>query len=335
MQMNKVKDLRYWAGALVFVGLGLILYMQFLSPSRPAGDGSQEIVYDLKHGSGAYSVARDLSEAGIIRSPDYFKLYMRLTGLQDELKAGSYELNDGMSTHEVAEVLTEGRVRMVQFTIPEGWHNRQIAKLMVERGFAENEEQFLKLTKDPAILKKFQIPADSTEGYLFPETYTISYGYPLEKIHEAMIARFFAQLEKANPPENISRKDLHKKLILASIIEREAVKREELPHMSRVFLNRLDKGMRLESCATIQYLLPKPREKLYEKDLQIPSPYNTYENAGMPPGPISNPGLPALKAAFHPEEGDFLFFVLKPDGSHHFSKTFQEHVKAKRKYLGS
>lgn len=333
--MNKIKDIRYWAGALVFVGVGLLLYTQYLSPGRSTGDGSHKIVYDLKHGSGAYSVARDLTEAGIIRSEDYFKLYMRLTGMQDELKAGSYELNDGMSTPEVAAILTEGRVRMVQFTIPEGWHNRQIAELMVKKGFAESEEQFLKLTRDPEILKKYKIPAQSTEGYLYPETYTISHGYPLEKIHEALINRFFDQLKKAEPPENLSAKELHKKVILASIIEREAAKREELPHMSRVFLNRLDEGMRLESCATIQYLLPKPREKLYEKDLKIESPYNTYENRGMPPGPISNPGLEALKAAFHPEEGDFLFFVLKPDGSHHFSRTYKEHLQAKRKYLGS
>ena len=260
---------------------------------------------------------------------------MRLTGLQDELKAGSYELNDGMSAHEVADVLTEGRVRMVQFTVPEGWHNRQIAELMVKRGFAQNEEEFLKLTRDPEILKKYKIPARTTEGYLFPETYTISHGYPLEKIHEAMIQRFFDQLKNADHPENLSPEELHKKVILASIIEREAARKDELPQMSRVFMNRLDKGMRLESCATIQYLLPKPREKLYEKDLKIESPYNTYEHSGMPPGPISNPGLPALKAAFHPEDGEFLFFVLKPDGSHHFSKTYKEHVRAKHKYLGS
>ncbi|MCB1167325.1 MAG: endolytic transglycosylase MltG [Leptospiraceae bacterium] len=332
--MKKI-DIRYWAGAAVFIGMGLFLYIQFLSPGRAAGDGSNKSIYDLKHGSGAYTVASDLEKKGLIRSADYFKLYMRLTGMQDELKAGSYELNDGMSTETIASVLTEGKVRMMQFTIPEGWHNRQIAELMVEKGFAKNAEEFLKLTHDPAILKKYNIPADSTEGYLFPETYTISYGYPLAKIHEAMLERFFDELSKAEPPENLSPKELHKRVILASIIEREAARKDELPEMSRVFLNRLDKGMRLESCATIQYLLPKPREKLYEKDLKIPSPYNTYEHGGLPPGPISNPGLPALKAAFHPTEGDFLFFVLKPDGSHYFSKTFQEHVKAKHKYLGS
>jgi UPF0755 protein len=333
--MKQVKDFRYWAGALIFIGVGLLLYSQFLSPARSMGGGEKQVIYDLKHGSGAFTVARELDEAGLLRSPDYFKLYMRLTGLQDDLKAGSYELNDGMSAHELADVLTEGKVRMVQFTIPEGWHNRQIAELMVKRGFAESEDEFLKLTRDRAILEKFKIPADSTEGYLYPETYTISHGYPLEKIHEAMILRFFDQVKAAEPPEDLSPEKLHKKVILASIIEREAARKDELPHMSRVFMNRLDKGMRLESCATIQYLLPKPREKLYEKDLRIESPYNTYENAGMPPGPISNPGLAALKAAFHPEKGEFLFFVLKPDGSHHFSKTFQEHVRAKKKYLGS
>ena len=103
--------------------------------------------------------------------------------------------------------------------------------------------------------------------------------------------------------------------------------------MARVFLNRLDKNMRLESCATVQYLLDKPRAKLYERDLQIQSPYNTYRNGGLPPGPVSNPGKAALEAAFQPVENDYLYFVLKPDGSHYFSQSYREHLNAKHKYL--
>lgn len=320
--------------ALVSAIALLLIYAAFLHPGRAVSSDENPVVFNIEHGSGVFSVSKALAEKNLIRSQNYFKLYMKLTGQDRSLKAGSYEISPSMSTEQIGDLLTEGKVRMVQFTIPEGWNNKQIAEYLVQEGYAKSEEEFLKLTRDPEILKKYNIPGKSTEGYLFPDTYTIAHGYPLPKIHEAMLKHFFTQLKKADPPGQLSQAELHNKIILASIIEREAVVQEDRPMMARVFLNRLDKSMRLESCATIQYALGKPKKKLYEKDLKIDSPYNTYRNDGLPPGPISNPGLPALKAAFHPAKGDHLFFVLKPDGSHHFANSYKEHLRAKRKYLG-
>jgi UPF0755 protein len=222
---------------------------------------------------------------------------------------------------------------MTNFTIPEGWHNRQIAELLTSRGMAQSAQEFLDLTANEEVLVKYKIQADSTEGYLFPDTYTIPLNYPLAKIHEAMLRRFFQVLKEVAVDKNTDPFDLQQKIILASIIEREAAKPEELPVMAGVFLNRMNKRMKLESCATVQYLLPKPKQKLLEKDLLIKSPFNTYLHKGLPPGPISNPGRAALAAVYAPKETDALFFVLKPDGTHHFAATYREHNNAKKMYL--
>lgn len=322
------------AALLLVVGMGLLLVSLATLFGKIAGDGSRVIDFEVRQGTGSGVVARELERERLIDDAMVFKLLLRLTFRASDVKAGLYRLNNGMSISEIADLLTEGKVKMTTFTVPEGWNNRQIAAHLAERGLVKDREEFLKFTKDPMILKKYNIPADSTEGYLFPETYTIPVGYSADRIHEAMIRRFFLILDEVAPDARSNPTDLFRTLILASIIEREAKNRDELPIMAGVFLNRVHKNMRLESCATIQYLLPKPREKLYDRDLQISSPYNTYKNAGLPPGPISNPGRPALKAAFDPDENDYLFFVLKPDNSHFFSSNYNDHLVAKRKYLG-
>lgn len=321
--------------------IAIVLVILFLGGSgfyylfnHPFGDGSRHVEFEVRHGAGSYSVSRDLQREQLIDDANRFRLMLRLTGQVESIKAGYYELNNGMSPMEIARILTEGRVRMTNFTIPEGWHNKQIAELMVKKGYASDKNEFLRLTRNREILSKYHIPGESTEGYLFPDTYTIPVGYPLEKIHEAMLRRFFSVLNSIDGASNASPDDVYNRLILASIIEREAAIPEELPVMASVFLNRIQKEMRLESCATVQYLLPEPREKLYNRDLLIPSPYNTYRNQGFPPGPISNPGAPALKAAFQPDDTDYLFFVLKPDRTHYFSSSYSEHLKAKKRYLG-
>lgn len=315
------------------IGGGLALLGQ-TSGDAP-GNGSNKVEFTVQPGSGMYRVSKDLAGAGLITSETVFQLILRATSRTNELKIGVYDLHDGMSAYEIADILTSGKVQNLRLTIPEGWTNRQIGDYLAEKGLVADRAAFLRVTRDPETLRKFQIPAPTTEGYLFPETYIVPRGYPVAKIQEAMIKRFFIELGKLNVAEETARDILHERVILASIVEREAVRPEERPIMAQVFINRLEKRMRLESCATIQYLFDKPKKRLYEKDLQIESPYNTYRNAGLPPGPVSNPGLAALKAAFQPTPGPYIFFVLKPDGSHHFSKTFKEHVEAKRKFLGS
>ncbi len=301
--------------------------------NQPAGDGSVKTDFEVPQGASSYRTAKNLLESGLIRSESLFVNYLKLTGRASGIKAGIYELHSGMSTSQIADILTAGKVRMTTFTVPEGWHNRQIAEMLAAKGLIGSPDEFLELTRSPEVLSKYGIAAESTEGYLFPDTYTIPLKYPAARIQEAMLRRFFQVLKEVNPEAVSDPFDLQKKVILASIIEREAAKPEELPVMAGVFLNRMQKKMKLESCATVQYLLPKPKQKLLEKDLLISSPYNTYLNKGLPPGPISNPGRAAIAAVYAPQETDALFFVLKPDGSHHFAATYKDHNNAKKMYL--
>lgn len=319
---------------LILLVLGLWSYCSFLSPGSPPGDGSLTIQYEVPRGAGVGSVSRDLAQKKILRNPDYFRLYLRITGRARGIKAGFYELNDAMSAEEIADILTSGKVQMISLTIPEGWNRKQIGDYLAEKGLVRNRAEFLLITRDRNLLRKYRIPGKSTEGYLFPDTYSVPHGFSARRLQSLMVRQFFARLKGIGAPENIDPQRLHRQVILASIVEREAVNPDERPMMARVFMNRLENHMRLESCATIQFLLKKPRERLYNKDLRIESPYNTYRHEGLPPGPISNPGLAALKAVFNPKPGPYLYFVLKPDRSHHFSVTYAEHLRAKKQYLG-
>ena len=338
MKKNKsdsaASRLRIVVIAAIAIVLGGGLLLAATGPGSAVGDGSHTIVYEVPAGSGAIRVAHDLFEEGVLADPAYFRWYLTLTGNAGAIKTGVYELNDGMSAAEIATILVEGRVRMQSLTIPEGWNNRQIGDYLAEQGLIENREEFLRLARDPDVLRRFGILDETTEGYLFPETYLVPDGYSAAQLQVRMLERFQAVIAEL-APEGMSAREIRDRVVLASIVEREAVRPEERPMMARVFLNRLDQRMRLESCATIQYLLDRPRARLYERDLRIPSPYNTYQHAGLPPGPISNPGRAALEAAFQPIENDYLFFVLKPDGSHRFSRTYQEHLDAKRRFLGT
>lgn len=330
MSLKKIAALAIAGGCCV-----LLLAFAFVQMRGSAvGDGETKTEFEVPAGAGAFSVAKRLESEGLVRDGEWFRTYLRLRGLSGELKVGVYELHNGMSVGEIATVLTEGRVRLIALTIPEGWNNRQIGDYLAEKGFVRDRADFLAAARDPDLLRRYNISDSTTEGYLFPETYMVPPNYPVKKILEMMLKRFQQVLADIADGREYSPAELRRRIVLASIVEREAVRPEERPLMSQVFLNRLEKRMRLESCATVQYLLDRPRARLYEKDLQIVSPYNTYRNAGLPPGPISNPGRAALEAAFSPQPSEFLYFVLKPDGSHHFSATYSEHLDAKRRYLG-
>ncbi|MCB1174870.1 MAG: endolytic transglycosylase MltG [Leptospiraceae bacterium] len=332
----KIKQWTPWIllAALLLLAGGFATVYQIV-PHTAVGDGSHKVEFEVSRGSGAWRVARDLYRESLIDSPDRFIWYLKLTNRSDQLKAGVYSLDDGMTGTAIADLLIAGRTRLIALTIPEGWTNRQIGDYLTEKGFVSDRARFLAIARDRELLKKYAILDDSTEGYLFPETYMVPPGYEARKIQELMLKRFQKVLQAivAGSGREWSAKEIRDRVVLASIVEREAVRDKERPMMARVFLNRLDKNMRLESCATVQYLLDKPRAKLYERDLQIQSPYNTYRNGGLPPGPVSNPGKAALEAAFQPVENDYLYFVLKPDGSHYFSQSYREHLNAKHKYL--
>lgn len=317
----------------LIISLSFIIFVYYKMNIQPVGKG--EIKYELiiEEGQGSLQVSKDLKNNKMIHSIRFFQLLLKLNGNTNKIKHGIYEVNDGLSSAQIMDILVSGKVKMTHFTIPEGYHNRQIADLLFNKKLIPSKEEFFTTASNPELLKKYNIPSKTLEGYLFPETYTIPLEYKTEKIVEMMLKRFFKNLSTIPESKNISPEELHKKVIMASIVEREAKKKEEQPLMAGVFEKRNKINMPFESCATVQYLFDKPKKRLLERDLLVESEYNTYLHKGYPPGPISNPGLPALHAAFKPIESDNLFFLVKPDGSHYFSKSHKEHLDAKKKYI--
>ncbi|MCS7205968.1 MAG: endolytic transglycosylase MltG [Leptospiraceae bacterium] len=312
---------------ILFLSLVFFLFLN----SSPQQEATQ-VLFTVPRGKSLSYVAQKLKQENLIRSSDFFLVLAKLFYFHSNIKAGVYEIQTLMTSLEILDLLVSGKVKMIQFTIIEGWTNEQIAEYFLEQNYIQTKEEFLSLTKDPEILKKYNIYGPTTEGFLFPETYTIDPQLPIKTIHEIMIKFFFKKLSEIADYQKLTPKELYEKIIIASIIEREAVHKEELSLMASVYYNRLKKKMKLQADPTIQYILKDPKKKLTLKDLEIDSPYNTYKYKGLPPTPISNPGFFALKAAFYPAETDYLFFVRIEGGRHHFSKTYSEHVKAKREY---
>lgn len=330
--MQKIRKPLILAGGgiagIILVGLA-VMYFSL----RPVADGSRHVDFAVKAGSNLSSVSARLAEAKLIQSPFFFKLYMRLTGKSSKLKFGVYDLHDGMSASKIVQTLTSGKTKTISITIAEGLHNRQIGDLFAQKKFFASRDEFLQYAGKKTILDKYKIPAQTVEGYLFPDTYFLPQGYPKDKIIEHMIEHFFEKTKEVKNFPTEPRK-IHDTVILASIVEREAKLKEERALIAAVFHNRLRDSEPLESCATVQYLFEKPKARLFYKDLEVESPYNTYKVKGLPPGPIGSPGIAAINATVNPEKTDYKFFVLKGDDAHFFSKTFKEHNAAKKQYIG-
>ncbi|WP_027937392.1 endolytic transglycosylase MltG [Anaeroarcus burkinensis] len=311
------------AGITVFFFTVLISAFLVLQspPSR-----TTDAVLTVKDGMSAGEIARELENQKAIRSIWLFQVLAKFSRLDHSLQAGEYVFPPGMSTREIVARLAAGETRYANLTIPEGYTVRQIAKLLQEQKLG-NGERFLQLARlsGPAGGETVQFRA---EGYLFPDTYRISPGMKEEDLIAKMQKEFdkrFGSLLKSGNASGLSPNQV---IVLASLVEKEAQRPEEQAIIARVFLNRLQQNMPLQSCATIQYLLGYPKEELSLQDTQIPSPYNTYLNSGLPPGPIANPGLGALKAALNPAQTDYLYFVADKQGKHHFSRTYEEHLAA-------
>lgn len=325
--------------AILGAAIALLLYSIFFPlnlrdmPSLPKGERVSFYIYP---GEGLAIVADKLERLKVIKNAELFIEEAKRSKLP--IKAGGYLLSEGMSISEVIESL-RGRPILEKVTIPEGLTAKDIAKVLFQREIITSEEEFLDLVfngKDAFKGFKFlkDIPSPSVEGYLFPDTYHFPKRTPPKDVISAMLKRF----ERAISSDMLNQLpklglSFHEVIILASIVEKEGQKDEEYPIIAAVFYNRLKKGMKLESCATVEYLLPERKKRLTMEDLRINSPYNTYMYKGLPPGPICNPGLKAIRGAFSPANVDYLYFVSKGDGGHYFSRTYEEHVEAKNKYL--
>lgn len=333
---------RLLLGTALALGGGLLLlgaawWALFVRVDHDVPPG-KSVQIEIRAGSSTAKIADALSSAGVIDNANMFRLYVRLEGVESQLKAGIYDLKSGMTYEHVSEVLVEGpRITYWSVTIPEGFVVDQIAE-RVEAQAGVSAEEFLALAKGGADQFIGERPylagvyAGSLEGYLFPKTYRVREGSSAADVIEMMLDQF----EKETAGLDLSYPEsrglsLHETVVLASMIEREVKIPAERTIVSSVIYNRLTKGMLLEIDATIEYVLPGNRFRLRASDLKIDSPYNTYRNAGLPPGPIASPGLAALEAAAAPAQTEYLYYVLTAkDGTHTFAKNLEEFLEAKR-----
>ncbi|MFZ5351117.1 MAG: endolytic transglycosylase MltG [Bacillota bacterium] len=312
-------------------------YFYYSNNLQPATSGSREIEIDIPKGTGVKGIAAILESKGVIKDDMSFWIYCRLNNKDSKFQAGRYVLDSSLSVDEIINKLTSGQAKIetVKFTIPEGYELRLIADKLSEQGLVDRavfEEALKEDIYDYDFLSEIGDRENKLEGYLFPDTYEVYKNVKSEDIINKMLSRFnqiYTEEFRSRARElNMTTDQV---ITLASIIEREAKVEEERKLVSAVFHNRLKINMMLQSCATVQYLLKERKDVLTYKDLEIDSPYNTYKYAGLPPGPIASPGLKSIEAALYPADVDYLYFVAKEDGSHIFSKTYQEHLNAQRK----
>ena len=315
--INKVINLQF-----------LFLLLLFLLTSCSEHQPGKYVEINIKKGMTGKKVGEFLKEKGVINNLILFKGFLKYYG-DDKIKAGTYLLRKNMDEKDAVLTLLKGPNYVIKVTIPEGFTLKEIAHILFIKKVIASESLFIKLCYDKRILNKYKIPFFSLEGYLFPDTYIFYKESEEEEIIDRMVRRFLEIKNKINKGSKI--KD-EVAIVIASLIEKEAMKDNERPIIAGVFYNRLRRGMKLESCATIAYILPEHKDRLSYEDLKIDNSYNTYMYKGLPPGPICNSGYKSLKAAYYPERTEYLYFVSRGDGTHAFSKTSKEHLLNKKKY---
>jgi UPF0755 protein len=310
------------------VAAGLGLYSVY-SP-RPAGEaGACPVLFTVETGESFSSVAKRLAAIGLVERPRVLVAYAWLRGWDRKVKAGTYSLVAGGRPRDIVEKLVIGQVFKVAVTVPEGFRHAQIAAA-IAAATPVDSVSFSELLTDGDALGELGVEGPSLEGYLFPDTYLIPWGMNARRIAAMMKARLDEVLD-ADLRRRVEELGLtlHETLTLASIIQAETRLPQELPLVSAVYHNRLRRGMRLEADPTVAYALGGYKGRLYYKDLETESPYNTYRIEGLPPGPICAPGKAAILAALYPDTTcRALYFVARGDGGHVFSSTLDEHLRA-------
>ena len=335
--------------ALALATIGIVAWVVSAVPSTilgsepldalgptPANDIATVTIED---GAGAKDIADDLEGAGVIQSARLFRVLVAFMGIENELQAGDYEFDQGMTTLVVIDRIHNGVTAPLMVTVPEGLRFEEIANLLEEKGVLSKGD-FLSAVKE-GYSESF-LPENAGErnlnGYLFPATYGFSRSTSGRQAVQQMLDAFDEQVvTEVQPQLETTGLTLDQVITLASIVEREAVKPEERPLIASVYLNRMKVGIALQADPTVQFALANApqsvarygywKKALSLADLEIDSPYNTYKNSGLPPGPIACPGLDSIRAVVRPARTNYLFFVAKDDGSHVFAETLEEHLR--------
>lgn len=322
---------RFIAFLLSLVLIVVLVQAYFFLQKPPSSEAIYQTI-EIEPGATFLAVARLLKQEGLIISPVSFRFLGKITKNESKIKPGEYRLHRAMRPGEILETLVRGDVLKHRVVIPEGTAIREIGKILEGAGLM-TAEVFNQTARNQELIQRLGFEGESLEGYLFPDTYHFTKQTPPEQFIEMMTKQFqsvyddtfAAQAEKLG----MTRREV---VTLASIIEKETGAPSERALISGVFHNRLKRKMRLQSDPTVIFSLADFDGDIRSKDLQNDSPYNTYRVAGLPPGPITNPGREAIFAALFPAEVDYLFFVSKNNGEHVFSETLREHNAAVRKY---
>jgi UPF0755 protein len=324
---------------LALIGLAALLWVRdqlYVDHTEP---GAESVVVEVPAGSSLRDVADHLVDAGVIRGAWTLRAVARIEGGGDRVKAGHYAMTPGAAPAAVFAKLVAGEVSTVRVTVPEGWTMERTAQLVAD-SLGVDPQRFLEEAREPrpAWRERLQLsPGADLEGYLYPETYRFAWGVEPARILETMIETFLTVFDdslRARAAEiGLSP---HAVMTLASIVEAETSRSDERGKVAAVYLNRLGRGWRLEADPTVAFATGKIGQNLTLRDLEVDSAYNTYRNEGLPPGPINSPGREAIVATLWPEPGfAAMYFVADGDGGHVFSRTWEEHRRAVRRYRQS
>ncbi|MBK9008189.1 MAG: endolytic transglycosylase MltG [Anaerolineae bacterium] len=304
--------------------------------TRPLNGEASERNFRIESGQSVSSIAASLQDAALIRDAESFRDYLVYSGLDTSIQAGEYKLSAAMSAIDIAREIQDASATEATFTVLAGWRMEEIAASLPTSGLAITPDEFLAAARNRRNDYDFLDGADSLEGFLFPDSYILSRNISVNELMDELLRNFSLKLT-SELTHGFEQQGLtvYQAVIVASIVEREAVQDEEKPLIASVYLNRLNIGMKLEADPTVQYALGFDfaagtwwKNPLSLDDLQFDSPFNTYVYAGLPPAPISNPDLDSLQAVAFPAETPYFFFRAKCDGSgyHSFAETFEEHV---------
>lgn len=323
---------------------GGVLFYFFTELSKPVSDSPEEVFFTINSGENGKTISQNLKNQKLIKNAFVFLLYIYLDKSENKFIAGEYLLKRNYNVKEISKVLTSGKVtneRIIRMI--EGWTASEIGDYLEKERIA-NKELFLSKvnatdTRNIIVNKTYTFLADkpadkNLEGYLFPDTYRIFKNSTPVQIIEKMLDNFDQKLaEEMRQDIKSNNQTIFNIVILASIIEKEVRTDSDRKIASGIFWKRMANNIPLQSDATVNYATGKHELQPSSEDLETASPYNTYKNKGLPPGPICNPSLSAIEAAIYPENTDYLYFLTKPDGTTVFSKTFEEHLENKNKYL--
>jgi UPF0755 protein len=320
---------RLSSGAMIFLSCVLVVvithtYIFLITPRTPA----RPLMIDIKPGMSAWQISGELEKQGIISDRTMFMVFAVITGKVTRLQAGSYVFEGTHYPFDIISILFRGRTLKYRITIPEGSNIYDVGAIVAETGLLDKDE-FVRIASSQSTTEFFGIDAPTMEGFLYPDTYFLAPHMTSLEITAKMVNRFNEAC-----PRNIRQRcqelgmSMPEVITLASIVQKEAVAAGEKPVIASVFYNRLRQNMPLQSDPTAVYGIDGFRRKIVPEDLRRDSPYNTYRNQGLPPGPICSPDAKSIQAALYPARTGYLFFVSKGNGTHYFSRSYQEHARA-------